>query len=95
MTNLEFNADTFSYMGSIKLFTVSELDIPKFDTSYRLWNPITKHGKVFEFTHSTGGEFEPDTKFVYESEDGIKLEVVNDPERTQDRKNLYVNTKHL
>ena len=93
MTQVEYNKNTMTYSESIKLFSVSELNIGKFDTSYRIWNPITKHGKVFNFTHSTGPEFEDDTKYVYKSDDGFILEVANDPVLIKRRKINYLNAK--
>ena len=92
MTHIEFN-DTCSYTESLKLITVSEKHVTKFDSSYRIWNPITEHGKVFDFTHSTGPEFEPDTKYIYKSEDGLTLEIVNDPTRCKERKQMYIDAK--
>ena len=93
MTQIEYNKDTFQYMKSIKMFSVSELNVPKFDTSYRLWNPITEHGKVFNFKHSTGPEFAADTKWIYASECGLRLSVANDPALTKRRELIYLNAK--
>ena len=93
MTQLEYNKDTFQYLESIKMFSVSELEVPKFDTSYRLWNPETKHGKIFNFSHSTGPEFAADTKFVYKTDCGLTLSIANDPVLTKRREMIYLNAK--
>jgi len=94
MTQIEFN-DTCSYTESLKLITISEKHVTKFDSNYRLWNPVTQHGKVFEFSHTTGPEFDPNTSFIFKSDDGLTLEIVNDPETTEARKQLYINSKSL
>lgn len=92
MTHIEYNRKTCKYSDLLKIITISEKHVV-FDTAYRIWNPETKHGKVFNFSHSTGPEFDPNTKWIYKSDDGLTLEVVNDAEITQKRADLYFNAK--
>ena len=92
MIQIEFNKETCIYIESLKLISVSEKNV-KFGASYRLWNPLTNFGKVFNFSHSTGPEFNPDTKFIYKSEDGFTLEVQNDKELTTKRSQMYLESK--
>jgi len=94
MTEIELDTKYFHYVESLRLITISERNV-KFDTAYRLWNPITEHGKVFNFSHSTGPEFSPDTKYIYKSDDGFTLEIVNDHVITEARKQMYINSKPL
>ena len=89
MTHIEFNTNHCKWTESLKLISISE-SLVKFDTLYRLWNPLTKTGRVFEFSHSTGPEFSPDTTWVYKSDDGFTLEIVNDPELTSKRSKDYL-----
>ena len=56
---------------------ISEKEVP-FDTNYEVVSP-NNGVKTFTFTHSTGTEFSPDTKWMYISEDGIELAICNDP----------------
>lgn len=71
---------------------ISERDVP-FATSYDVKSSRTGEVRTFEFAHSTGPEFEPDTKWVYESEDGIVLEVANDPKMTKAAGEAYLRAK--
>tara|TARA_B100001094_G_C17416058_1_gene432433 strand:+ start:66 stop:350 length:285 start_codon:yes stop_codon:yes gene_type:complete len=92
MTQIEFNKDHCKWTESLKLISISET-LVKFDTSYRLWNPLTRTGKVFEFSHATGPEFNPDTRWIYKSDDGFTLEIINDVELTSKRSKEYLNAK--
>lgn len=95
MTIIEFTFKTCKYNPENKVISISEKDVAKFDTSYRLWNPITKHGIVFKFHEMTGPEFDPNTKSVYASTDdsGYILVIENDAEITEKRAELYLNAK--
>ena len=92
MIQIEFNQETCKYTESLKLISISEKNV-KFGTVYRIWNPLTNFGKVFNFSHSTGPEFAADTKFIYKSDDGFTLEVLNDEELTKKRSNMYLESK--
>ena len=65
------------YTAAEKLFVCSGKQT-KFDTSYRLVNFETEKNKVFSFDHSTGSEWDPKTIWVYKSEDGYTLHILND-----------------
>jgi hypothetical protein len=71
---------------------LSEKGIP-FDTTYEILNPATEVSKKFEFKNSTGSEWEADTKWIYKSEDGITLEVCNDPHLVKERAAAYLAAK--
>jgi hypothetical protein len=71
---------------------MGERGIP-FGTSYVIKNPNTGGTKKFEFTHSTGAEFDPKTRWIYKSEDGIVLEVCNDEEMTKIAADVYLKAK--
>jgi hypothetical protein len=49
-----------------------------FATTYKLISNKTGAEMIFEFTHSTGPEFDPKTEWVYESSVGVKLHICND-----------------
>lgn len=74
------------------VISVSERDV-KFATTYELLNPKTGNIKVVEFTHSTGPEFDPKTKYVYKSSDNIVLEVCNDKTITTQAGQNYLKAK--
>lgn len=68
--------------------------IAGFDTSYTLKNPQTLIEDVFDFSHSTGPEFDPETRWVYKSKkSGLTLEVCNDAEITKLRSKAYLDHK--
>ena len=74
-------------------FSTSEKHLP-FDTSYDLVNPKTERSMRFHFSHSTGSEWDPATKWIYWNlEKCIKLEVSNDPEMTAKASEAYLSAK--
>lgn len=80
LTDENFNQET-------KTITLSERDIP-FATEYEAHIKTDKEPmKVnFEFAHSTGPEFDPNTKWIYKSKNcapGMTLEVCNDKQMTE------------
>ena len=92
MTNITFNPTNHHYDKEKKVFSISEKDT-KFDTSYTIKNEATGKSMKFNLTHSTGPEFAPDTKWVYEGEEGVTLEVCNDPEITKQLAKNYLQAK--
>lgn len=75
----------------------SESQIP-FDTDYVIQSPKTGIEKNFKFSHSTGPEFDPETKWIYYA--GSKLEgdfftliVHNDKDITKSRAQSYLSAK--
>jgi hypothetical protein len=82
----------YVYHTDVKTFIMSEKGIP-FGTSYVIRNPKTGGSRKFEFTHSTGPEFDPTTRWVYKSEDGIQLEVCNDVEMVKRAADAYLAAK--
>jgi hypothetical protein len=94
MTAITFNPDKHTYTELDKKFTMSEKDVPRFDTQYKILNHKTGGGMDFNFSHSTGPEFEPSTKWVYLSEEGYTLEVCNDPKMAEEAKKNYIKGKH-
>lgn len=76
-----------------KTILVSEKDVP-FDTSYEVVSSKTGKSKVFNFSHSTGPEFDPSTQWVYTTKGSNVLFVVaNDTQITKTRANNYVQSK--
>lgn len=92
MTKIYFDSTKHVYHKLEKLFTMSERDVT-FDTTYEVVNPKTNNSKVFEFTHSTGPEFDAETRYVYKSKDGFVLEVSNDKYVTGLRAKNYLKAK--
>jgi len=68
---------------------MSERDV-RFDTTYELFNEKTNKGMEFEFKHSTGSEYAPDTKWIYKSKEGFILEVCNDARMVEQAKQSYL-----
>ena len=85
------NTNLLSYNSETKTFSGSEKEIP-FDTTYTVKNEKTGIQKDFEFSHSTGPEFHPDTKWIYKNEE-LTLEICNDAKITQTRATNYLNAK--
>jgi hypothetical protein len=83
-------ADLF-YDRDKRTFVGSEKNI-EYSTSYRLVNHKTGRNKVFEFNSMTGSEWEPDTVSIYKCGD-LTLEVHNDPDITETRKQAYIRGK--
>lgn len=79
------------YTAAEKLFVCSGKQT-KFDTSYKLENSETKKNKVFQLSHSTGSEWDPKTIWVYKSEDGYTLHILND-DVTQAHADAYLQHK--
>ena len=73
------------------VISISEKDV-KFGTEYNVVLP-TGGNKVFKFTHSTGPEFASDTKWMYESEDGLLLAVCNDAKMVKRAAEEYLKAK--
>jgi hypothetical protein len=92
MTTITFDAKKHTYNKETKVFRVSERDV-KFDTTYSILNPRTNKEMKFEFTHSTGPEFDPETRWVYKGAEGITLEVCNDARMAQQAEQMYLDAK--
>jgi hypothetical protein len=76
-----------------KVFSISERHIP-FATSYKLLNPKTNKGVVFEFSHSTGPEFDINTKWIYTCDvEEVTLQVCNDAIMTNIFADNYLRAK--
>jgi hypothetical protein len=89
--NLDFVKAKLTYDKSTQTFSGSEKYIP-FATSYNLRSP--KGGsKIFNFENSTGPEFDPNTKWIYKSNDGYTLEICNDAAITQRNADAYLKGK--
>ena len=85
MRTIEISKDSkkklLSYDKDDNTFYGSEKDIP-FDTSYKVVNIDTNQSRLFEFTHSTGPEFDPKTQWIYKNSDSnIRLIISNDAEK--------------
>jgi hypothetical protein len=81
-----------TYNKTTRTFTGSEKDI-QFASRYIILNPKTNKGVIFDFSHSTGPEFDPNTKYIYKSEDGLILEVCNDDQITKRNAEKYLKAK--
>lgn len=82
MTQFTLTPGNFSYNKETKTISVSE-KLVRFDTSYQVTNSTTEKSQVFNFSHSTGPEFDPKTQWIYKSEAGCLLAVCNDAEMTK------------
>ena len=92
MYTINLDKTKFVYDSNRKTFIVSEKGIP-FGTEYEILNPKTGGSRKFKFTNSTGSEFDPNTKWIYESNDGILLEVCNDKQMTKIAAENYLKAK--
>ena len=89
---MKISTDKLNWLASINTFTGSEKDI-LFATSYEVTNPKTDKTVVFEFTHSTGPEFDPNTSWVYKSKCGIYLIIENEAKITARNAENYLKAK--
>jgi hypothetical protein len=89
--SIDLNKISFAYEADRKCFVISEKDV-RFATTYML---ISTSGaqKKFDMTHSTGSEWDPNTRYVYKSEDGLLLEVCNDAEMVKVAAANYLKAK--
>jgi hypothetical protein len=92
MTTITFNPRKHFYLKDEKKFKMSEKDV-SFDTSYVITNSKTGGKMQFDFSHSTGSEFDPKTCWIYKSNEGYTLEVCNDEAITAERERAYLNSK--
>jgi hypothetical protein len=89
---INLNNTPYTWNKNTKTFSMSEKDV-RFATEYEIFNPKTGGSKDFKFTHATGPEFDPNTKWIYSSFDGFVLEVCNDAKITKQRAADYVAAK--
>lgn len=92
MVTVDLNRVKFMYDGLRKTIVISERDV-QFDTTYEVISSKTGNTKVFDFTHSTGPEFDKNTRWVYKSDDGLLLEVCNDVDMVVKAAENYFNFK--
>lgn len=92
MVRIDINSIPHSFDG--KVILISERDV-KFATQYEVWNSKTDGSEVFDFSHSTGAEFDPKTQWIYKSasSSGLELHVANDHEMTKKAAQNYLNAK--
>lgn len=90
MKQIDLTRIAFSFDATEKIITVSERDV-NFDTTY---NVVGKNeSRVFEFDHSTGPEFDPNTIYIYKDKSGYTLQVANDARITEQAAKMYLNRK--
>jgi len=93
MRFIYLSSTKFEFDKAENVIRMSERDVP-FDTSYTVVSPKRRGTrKLFEFTHSTGSEWDTETKWVYKSEDGQTLEVSNDEKMTKEAGERYLEAK--
>lgn len=92
MTIIALTPGNYRYDHISQTIHMSEKGIP-FDTEYLVLNPITQNQKQFKFSHSTGPEFQPSTRWVYKNDDGLTLEIHNDVEITKKAAQAYLEAK--
>jgi hypothetical protein len=92
MTLITLKPGNYRYDPAQKAIHISEKGIP-FATDYSVLNSQTGSQKEFTFSHSTGPEFDPTTRWVYKSSDGLTLEVHNDAQMTQLAAQSYLKAK--
>jgi len=89
MQTVQLHKIKYSYNKETKTFTMSERDV-KFDTTYELFNEKTRGTMKFEFSHSTGAEFDKNTKWIYKADVGCILEVCNDERMVLEAERNYL-----
>ncbi len=92
METIIFDKSKHNYNKITKTISISEKEVA-FATRYRVLSPTTRNEVEFVFSHATGPEFDPNTKWVYESAIGVTLEVCNDPELTKILADNYLKAK--
>lgn len=93
MHEIIFDRKKHAWDSAARKFRVSEKDVA-FAIDYRIVNTETGKSMDFHFSHSTGPEFDPNTKWIYINNDsGIALEVCNDPEITKVAAEKYLEAK--
>lgn len=91
MTSIDIKSIPYSMNGNVIL--ISEKSVT-FATQYEVYNSKTGGKEVFDFSHSTGAEFDPKTIWVYKStSSNLELHVANDPEMTKKAAEAYLNAK--
>ena len=76
-----------NFVGNTNTFHISGKEVT-FATNYKLFNPATKGTMEFDFTHSTGSEWDPKTVWVYKSKCGLyELHVGNEDVTPQHAQN--------
>jgi len=88
---IDLNKVPFAYEADRKCFVISEKDV-QFATTYTV-KSTSGNQKNFDMTHSTGSEWDPNTRYVYKSEDGLLLEVCNDAEMVKVAAANYLKAK--
>ena len=91
MHTIDLGKVPYTYNGTEKVISISERGIP-FGTAYDVLNPKTGEKREFTFSHSTGPEFDPKTRYIFKHED-IILEIRNDAELTRERGEAYLAAK--
>jgi hypothetical protein len=92
MVTINLSKIKWSFDKKTSTILISEKEVP-FDTTYNVISPTTGMGNVFQFSHSTGAEFDPNTNWIYKSTDGIILSVSNDPHLVEVAARKYLNAK--
>ena len=92
MVKITLSEINWSFNKETSTILISEKEVP-FATTYNVISPTTGAGKVFEFSYSTGPEFDPKTNWVYKSDDGVVLSVSNDDEMTKRAAQNYLKAK--
>lgn len=92
MTTIKFDPKRDRYDRETQTFTVSERWV-RFDTSYLVFSPKTGASRRFDFVRSTGSEWNPNTRWVYQSECGLTLEVTGDPDIREAAQAFYAKKK--
>jgi len=65
----------------------------QFATTYTIVNPKTGGRKKFDLVKQTGPEFDPNTKYIYKSEDDYTFEVSQNEQLTKERADSYLKHK--
>jgi hypothetical protein len=92
MTTIRLSDIDWSFDKKTSTILISERDVP-FATTYIVISPKTGLGKFFQFSHSTGDEYDPKTCWIYKSADGMVLSVSNDEEMTKLAAERYLRAK--
>lgn len=93
MTKVNLGDVKYNYNEETNTLSISETQV-QFDTKYELVSPKTGNSKIFNFKNSTGPEFDPETRWIYECEGGtFTLEVCNHKVLTELNAQKYLEGK--
>ena len=65
MTQIIFNSKYHKWNSKTREFSMSERHVPGFASEYSILNPASGKSCIFKLSHSTGSEWDPETKRLF------------------------------